>query len=199
MTIRRLTAGQTQRLRDALGINVLDIGSEPYIQHMRIVDVIANNLSSDSNPVANCSTSVTAVGSVVLTLDSMAGMTQGESVVLDADPEFIERVTIKATSGSTITVNCQRLHTPTFPVEVESGLTRVLLKLAELAQIERRLDQSLIRAGVSDAGQAKLYGGRDDVFSRLRAEKRAKRMELASIVNFIPLDLRGGGGGMSLG
>lgn len=182
MAIRYLSAGELQRLRYELGANVVGIGAEPYIEHQRIFDVIQQNLTSDSTEPTTSTTAVTSAGSVTLTLASASGLSAGARVVLDTDDDY-EVVTVKALSGSTITVNCRRTHGAPFPVEIESGLTMVRCKLWQLAGLERQVTDAAADAGLKKVDEVEFAVGRESSLVTLKKQQHAARVELASLVN----------------
>lgn len=202
MTARALTDGELQRLRYELGANVLLVNAEPYIPHQRVFDIIQSNLASDTNAILMASTSVTAAGSATLTLDAVTGLTQMGRVVVDTDDAY-EIATVKRISGLTITVQCQKVHTSPFPVEIESGLTLVRCKLWTLGSVERQMFDAAGAAGIKRADEVEFFSKTEGgLLDSLRAQQAMHRTELASLVNLQQvldgLGFRSGGVGFSL-
>ncbi len=182
MAVRYLSNGECDRLRYELGLNVVGIGAEPYIGHAQIIAIIQSYLASNAQAVAYSATAVTIAGGVTLTLDSVVGIDTGTPLVLDVDA-FAERVTVKRVVSSTIIVNCKKLHAANFPVEIESGLTLVRMKLAELDSIATRITEASDSAGLKRVDEVEWKDGRMTVAAELASQQLARRRELASLVN----------------
>lgn len=198
MAVRYLSDGELQRLRYELGANVLALGAEPYVQHLRIFDVVRDNLESDATEPTTSATSVTAAGSVALTLASASGIAAGTRVLLDVDEEH-EVCTVKNVSGLVVTVNCRRLHTTPFPVEIESGLTIVRALLWHLADLARQLREAAADAGIKRVDEVEFFDAQryaDTSAGRLARQRAEARAELASAVNLqgVMAQLRADGG-----
>lgn len=185
MAVRTLSDGELQRLRYELGFNVVGIGAEPYIDHAQIPSTIQSYLFSDVQAVAYSATAVTTPGSVDLHLDCVTGISQGTPVVIDCDDSF-ERVTVKKVNAleSLITVNCKRLHGTPFPVEIESGLSMVRVKLWTLASLEGRILDAADAAGLKSVDEVVFQDAKaTSVLATLLRQQQVHRRELASLVN----------------
>jgi hypothetical protein len=109
--------------------------------------VIRDHVASSSVAATTSATAVTAAGPTTLTLASVTGLASGSRVVLDVD-SVREVVTVRAVVGSTISVVCRRLHSGTYPVEVESPLTIVRGLLADLASLDDQEQDATSSAGL---------------------------------------------------
>lgn len=127
--------------------SVLDVSAAPYFDIRAIYDVIQAHVPSSATAATTSATAVTAVGPTTLTLASVTGLASGSRVVLDVD-SVREVVTVRAVVGSTISVVCRRLHSGTYPVEVESPLTIVRGLLADLASLDDQEQDATSSAGL---------------------------------------------------
>ena len=182
MTVRYLSNGECDRLRYELGLNVVGIGAEPYIGHAQIISIIQSYLASNAQDVVYTSSGVTTVGSNSVALTSVTGIDTGTVLVFDAD-EFLERCTVKRVVGLNVYVNCKKLHTVNTPVEIESGLTLVRGKLAELDTIAQRIAEAADSAGLKRVDEVEWKDGVRTVATELASQQLARRRELASLVN----------------
>jgi hypothetical protein len=130
-----LTEDELARIRAEVYDNVLDAGATVYFPVRSLYDVIRTNVVSSSVSATSSTTTVSAAGPTTLTLASVTGLTAGQKVQIDCDG-LRETVTVRAISGSTISVICNKLHSGTYPVEIESPLTIVRGVLSDLALIE---------------------------------------------------------------
>lgn len=142
-----LTDDEMARVRAELGQHVLANAASPLIGILSIWNVIRDNVVSSSVSPTTSATTVSAAGPAVLTLASVVGFVEGQSVQLDCDAER-ETVTIRAVVGSTISVICRKPHSGTYPVAVESPLTIVRGLLSDL----RRLSQGDMLTAFSALG-----------------------------------------------
>lgn len=177
-----LTDDELQRVRAELADNVLDLGALPYIGHRNIYDVIKANVSASSVAATSSSTAVTAAGATTLTLGTTSGLVAGTKVQLDAD-DARETVSVRAVSGSTISVVCRKTHSGTYPVEVESGLTLVRGCLADLAVLQDRVNDAAASAGIKKVDEVEFFGPADgrSVLDELRRAQYARRLDLARL------------------
>lgn len=142
-----LTDDELGRIKAEVLDNVLDVGATPYIGIRAVYDVIRDHVASSSVAPTTSTTAVTAAGPASLTLASVAGLALGSRVVLDVD-SVREVVTVRAVTGSAISVVCRRLHSGTYPVEVESPLTIVRGLLADLAALDDQEQDATASAGL---------------------------------------------------
>lgn len=130
-----ITEDELARIRAEVLDNVLDAGATAYFDVRGIYDVIRTNVVSSSVAATTSTTTVSSAGPTTLTLASVSGLTAGQKVQVDCDA-LRETVTVRAISGSTISVICRKAHSGTYPVEIESPLTLVRGVLSDLAQLE---------------------------------------------------------------
>lgn len=196
MAVRYLSDGELQRVRYELGHNVLELGALPYVGHRQIFAVIQENCASDAQDPTTSTTAVTAAGPASLTLASVTGIAQGARVVLDVD-DAREVVTVRAVSGSAISVVCRKTHGGTYPVEIESALTLVRGVLSDLTvNAEKIRDDG---GDIKQVDEVTFFGegGFDDSSLGRAYEKHIRlRRELASLVG-IESNRGGRGGGSS--
>ena len=163
------------RVKAELFDNVLDFGAVPWLSVRAIYDVIRANVSGSSVAPTTSSTAVTVPGATVLTLASVTGLAAASRVVLDVDASR-EVVTVRAVSGSTVSVVCSKLHGGTYPVEIESGLTIVRGILADLEAIDQQQRLAIPQAGVRRVDEIEFFGKADG--GSARAQLEAHRNQL---------------------
>jgi hypothetical protein len=117
----------------------------------------------------------------VLTLASVAGLSSGSRVVLDVDTSR-EVVTVRAVTGSTVSVVCAKTHAGTYPVEVESALTIVRGILADLEAIDQQERVAIPQAGVKRVDEIEFFGRAEggSAQASLTQHRNALRARLAS-------------------
>jgi hypothetical protein len=185
VTVRTLSDAEAQRLRYELGLNVVGIGAEPYIGHAQIIAIIQQYLASDVQDPTYSTSAVTATGSNLLLVGSTTGLTAGTPVILDVD-DLAERVVIKSVGINTITVNCRKLHSASFPVEIESGLTLVRGRLATLSSLDDKIIAAADAAGIKQVDEVVFQDATSfgmSVLGQLKTQQTMHRRELASLVN----------------
>ena len=184
-----LTADEMWRVKAELFDNVLGFGAEPYIGVRAIYDVIQQNVTSSSVPPTTSATAVTTAGPNVLTLASVNGLVASSRVVLDVD-NAREVVTVRAVSGSTISVVCTKTHSGTYPVEVESALTIVRGILADLEALDQQERITIPNGGVKRVDEHCAHGrevgasdgaGQRDVDQELEGHGRRAAGEAAPL------------------
>lgn len=152
-----LTTAELMRIRAELFDNVLDLGAVPMIDiHAIYTSVIQPNLSSSSTAATSSTTTVSAAGPSVLTLADVTGISAGTRLVIDVDGSR-EVCTVRAVTGSTVSVICQQTHSGTYPVEIESGLTIVRGVLADLEAVDQRQRVSVSSAGVKKVDEIEFF------------------------------------------
>jgi hypothetical protein len=142
-----LTDDEMMRIRAELGTHLLSNTAEPLIGTSPLWAVIRDNVTSSTVSPTTSATTVSAVGPTTLTLASVTGYTAGQAIQIDCDAER-ETCTIRNVSGLTVSVICRKLHSGTYPVEVESPLTIVRGILSDL----RRLEQGDVLAAFDTLG-----------------------------------------------
>lgn len=160
-----LLDSELARIKAELGFNLLGIGAEPYIGITRFFEQIAiPNLSAGA--VTTSSTTVTAVADgasvtpVTLTVDSATGIAMFNRVVIDVD-DLTEMATVRAVSGSTITVALRLAHTGTYPIQVEGGESLVRYYLAKCRTTAEQISEYGEGAGIKsiDKEDVVFFGG----------------------------------------
>lgn len=176
-----LTDGEMSRIRAEIFDNVLSVGAIPWIDVRSIYDVIEANVVSSSVTPTTSTTAVTSPGAVVLTLASVVGLSSGSRVVLDVDAAR-EVVTVRAVSGSTISVVATKTHAGTYPVEVESALTIVRGVLADLEAIDLQERLAIPQAGVKRVDEIEFFGAAEggSAHASLTRHRNSLRSRLAS-------------------
>ena len=118
-----LSSQDVLTVRRELGHNLLTIGALPFIRYVSLFDQIVGPYM-DTGATTTSSTTVTAASTptpVTLTLASATGFTAEARVVVDVD-SLQEEATIRAVSGSTITLILSLAHTGTYPVTMVGGV-----------------------------------------------------------------------------
>lgn len=179
---------------------LLTYGAIPYVRVRSIYDLIQTTVVSSSVAGTYSATAVTAAGPATLTLTDATGYVAGQRVVLDADASR-EAVTIRSVSGSTISVICQKTHSGTYPVEVESALTIVRGLLCDLVACEELERQAPASAGLKRVDEVEWFGGAGEqsIASALSARRASLRADLATALGLgeiyrMGLARRSGGG-----
>lgn len=197
-----LSDAEIARIKYHLGYNLLANGAEPYIGITALfANVIQPYLTGGASTTS--STAVTAADeptAVTLTLTSATGFVAGDTCLVDVDSKQ-ERVTIRALSGSTITVLLSLAHSGTYPVVVEGpeALVRSLLKKADEAQTALNTATSTAGLKQVDNGGVEWFSASDGgTMKSLRSQLNYWRDELASALGIVRLNKRGGGGCVSL-
>jgi hypothetical protein len=154
-----LSESELARIRAELLDQVTDAAAEPYLGFRSIYAVIQDNVSASATAATTSSTSVSTLGATTITVASATGIAAAERVVLDADRQR-ETVTVRNVSGSVLSVVCQKTHSGTYPVEIESPLTIVRGLLQDLSDLDVHEQASFASLGLkrvdevewSDAG-----------------------------------------------
>lgn len=181
MTARTLDAADLARIKVELHDTIVSIAALAYIDVRSIYDTVIGVYvtSSDTDPTSS-STAVTATGATTLTLGSVSGISAGTKIVLDVD-DAREVVTVRSVSGSTVSVICRRLHSGTYPVEIESPLTIVRGILADLTTLSLTRRTSFSTAGVKSVdGEIEFFGAGEggSALVSVAAERERLRYEL---------------------
>jgi hypothetical protein len=178
--VSTLTDDEMWRIKAELFDNVLGFGAEPYIGVRAIYNVIQQNVTSSSVSPTTSTTAVTSAGPVVLTLASVTGLAASSRIVLDVD-NAREVVTVRAVTGSTISVVVTKTHSGTYPVEVESGLTIVRGLLADLETLDQQERITIPNGGVKRVDEIEFFSRAEgNVQQSLTAHRNAIRSRLAS-------------------
>lgn len=136
MTAPTLTLIEMQRIKYELGDTVLNVGAQPWIGIRSVWNVIKDNVLGSDTPPTSSSTTVSAVGAVSITVASVTDLVAGTRVQIDVDGQR-ETCTVRAVTGSALSLITRKLHSGTYPVEIESSLTIVRGIISDLTQLEQ--------------------------------------------------------------
>ena len=153
-----LSSQEILSVRKELGHNLLTIGALPFIRYVSLFDQIVGPYM-DTGATTTSSTTVTAASTptpVTLTLASATGFTAEARVVVDVD-SLQEEATIRAVSGSTITLILSLAHTGTYPVTMVGGVTIIRSILKDLAALKTQLGTVIATAGLKRAEDIEWY------------------------------------------
>lgn len=195
-----LLDSEVAAIKAALGYNVLSIGAEPYADvRAYFTQVMQPYLSGGAT--TSSSTAVTAATSptpVVLTLADATGFALGDTVIVDVD-SLQESATVRAVSGSTVTVLLSKAHSLTYPVTVEGPETLVrayLRKLRSLSVSGGAFDGVADTAGIKKVDEIEFFGGAGggSTLRDLRRLQNHYRDELAALLGIPNMHGMSGGG-----
>lgn len=131
-----LTADEMGRIKYELNDAVLSYNALPWIGIRVVWDVIQTSVESSSTPATSSSTAITAAGPVTITVASATGLSVGTRVQLDCDGQR-ETCSVRNVAGSVLSLVARKLHSGTYPVEIESPLTIVRGCVADLSALEQ--------------------------------------------------------------
>jgi len=131
-----LTLIEMQRIKYELGDAVLNVGAQPWIGIRSVWNVIKDNvLGSDTAPTST-STTISAAAATTITVVSAVDLVAGTRVQIDVDGQR-ETCTIRNVAGSVLSLVARKVHSGTYPVEIESSLTIVRGLIADLTALEQ--------------------------------------------------------------
>jgi hypothetical protein len=181
-----LLSSEIYRIKAELGFNLLTVGAEPYIGITALFDQIVKPYLS-SGAITTSSTVVTqqsAPTAIALTLASAVGFSQFDRVVIDVDGAQ-EAASVRAISGSAITVLLSGAHSGTYPITVEGGEAIVREKLAVCLALGRAMAGATTGAGalkqVDEVSWYQSVAGKT-TFEVIRGDLMLARDELAAAV-----------------
>jgi hypothetical protein len=131
-----LSSDEMARIKLELGDTVLAVGAQPWIGIRSVWDVIQTYVESSSVAATSSSTTVSAAGPTTVTVASATGLVAGTRVQIDVDGQR-ETCTIRNVAGSVLSLVARKVHSGTYPVEVESALTLVRGVLSDLISLEQ--------------------------------------------------------------
>lgn len=151
-----LTNGELDRIRAELGYNLLNVGAEPYIGVAAIFSQVIQPYMREGLDTTSA-TAITTVGvPTAITLGSATGISVHDHVVIDVDGLF-EYVTVRAVSGSTITVIPAGAHSGTYPVTVDGGLQIVRECLSNLYLTRQKMRQQRGTGALKKVDEIEFY------------------------------------------
>lgn len=131
-----LTADEMGRIKYELNDAVLSYNALPWIGIRVVWDVIQTSVESSSTPATSSSTAITAAGPVTITVASATGLSVGTRVQLDCDGQR-ETCSVRNVAGNVLSLVARKIHSGTYPVEIESPLTIVRGCVADLSALEQ--------------------------------------------------------------
>lgn len=185
-----LTDSEILRIRAELGVNLLEVGAEPFIGvHSVFTNIIQQYMTSGASTTS--ATAVTAASSptpVTLTLASATGFAAFARVIVDVDARQ-EQATVQSLSGTSMTVQLSKAHTGTYPVVVEAGEAIVRQCLRQLQLIADELGgggSGVQGAGLKRVDEIEFYPAGSSAssqtrFSQLADARQYWRGELAKL------------------
>jgi len=181
-----LLTSEVQRVRYELGINLLEVGSEPYISTQRVIDEIVQTYlqAGAETTSATAVTAATTATPATLTLASIANFTVGDEVVIDVDSRR-ESATIQSIAGSDVVVLLTLAHTGTYPVAVYGGLTQIRDILSKIKAVAGLLGtKAFTAAGLKQVDEIIFETGAkgSSLLESLKDARMYWRDELASAV-----------------
>ncbi len=204
-----LTDSEVLRIRAELGVNLLEVGAEPFIGvHSVFTSVIQQYMTAGASTTS--STAVTAASAptpVTLTLASGTGFAAFDRVVVDVDARQ-ELCSVQSISGTSLTVLLQKAHSGTYPVVVEAGESHVRNALRQLQLIADELGgggSGVQGAGLKRVDEIEFYPAGSSAssqtrFAQLVDARQYWRGELAKLCGIYEWWLgRQAGGGMGGG
>lgn len=131
-----LTADEMGRIKYELNDAVLSYNALPWIGIRVVWDVIQTSVESSITPATSSSTAITAAGPVTITVASATGLNVGTRVQLDCDGQR-ETCSVRNVAGNVLSLVARKIHSGTYPVEIESPLTIVRGCVADLSALEQ--------------------------------------------------------------
>lgn len=155
-----LTSAEIEATRFHLNWGNIGVGGYPYTPegfYELFEDVIAQYLTTGAE--TNASTSITADTITTVTPASMTDIVANVRLVIDTDTDQ-ETVVVKSTTLTTFTARFAKAHAGTYPIAVESGLTRLRSLLADADAAFKALTSSDTGAtsGLKRVDELEWYG-----------------------------------------
>jgi len=177
-----LTDSEVLRIRYELGFNLLNADAAYWIgvtqAFEQIIQPFLESGASTTSSTAVVASTTPAV--VTITLASAAGFSAFDRAVVDVD-SFQEISTIRAVSGSTITLVLSKAHTGTYPVLVEGGESIVREILNRIREVKTQLSTVFGTGALKKVDEIEWYqSGASTQFGMLGDQLTHWRNELAS-------------------
>lgn len=156
-----LTSAEIEAVRFHLDYGNISVGGYPYTPEgyfELFTNVVAEYLTTGAETTA--ATVVTADTIVTVTPASMTGITANSRLVIDVDTDR-ETVVVKSVTATTFTARFAKAHTGTYPIAVESGVTRLreLIAAADTAYKALTSDDVGAASGVKKVDEIEFFGG----------------------------------------
>lgn len=172
-----LSDSEIERIRAELLDQLTDAAAEPYLGHRGIYAVIQDNVSGSSTAATTSSSTVSTPGATTITVASASGISAGTRLVIDCDRQR-EVVTVRNVSTLTLSIVCQKTHSGTYPVEIESALTLVRGLLQDLSDLEVREQEAYASLGLKRVDDVEWSD--DGIARRIHAQRSVLRQRLAA-------------------
>jgi hypothetical protein len=192
-----LTEGELDRIRSELGYNVLNVGAEPFIGvHAVFSQVIQPYLREGLDTTSATAVTVSLPGAAVaITLDSVVGVTLHSRLAVDVD-DFLEMATVRAISGSIVTLILKKAHTGTYTVTLDGGLQIVRECLAGLYKTQLQIDEDEGTGAIKKVDEIEFYDSRKRSNLELLTAKQEHwrdRLRAALSIQRRPMNASNGG------
>jgi hypothetical protein len=181
------------RVRYELGYSSVTVSGEPWIDWSYAPEVALDNLYTGAETTSATSVTTTSEPTTI-TLASGTGFASGLRVHVGAGITR-EVVVAQNVSGASLAATFAKLHSGTYPVEVESGESMLRTILTKIDDVTDRIQKGFPRGGLKAiVGEVEWYEG--GVFEELNAELGRWRDSLAALLK-LP-NLRNNRGGSTL-
>lgn len=173
-----LSESELARIRAELLDQITDAAAEPYLGYRSIYSVIQSNVSASATAATTSSSTVSTLGATTITVASATGISASDRVVLDVDRQR-ETVTVRDVSGSVLSVVCQKTHSGTYPVEIESALTIVRGLLQDLSDLEIHEQAAFASLGLKRVDEVEWSDS--GASARIESQRAVLRKRLAAV------------------
>jgi len=187
-----LTESEVQSLRHHLGYGNITTGAYPYTPdgfYELFTSVISPNLQTGAETTS--ATATTAAATTTIVVVSATGIVTHARLVIDVG-ENAEIVVARSVSGTSVTAYFAKAHTGTYPVCVESGVTRLrmLLQRADAAWEALTSGKMFSTAGVKKVDEIEFFdpksGGASAQLTGTRKAYETVVWEISSLVRVLP-------------
>lgn len=187
-----LTDAEIQSLRHHLGYGNVSTGAYPYTPdgfYELFTSVISPNLQTGAETTS--ATATTAGASTAIVVEASTGIVAYARLVIDVGDQA-EIVTVKAVSGLNVTAYFTIAHSGTYPVAVESGVSRLrmLLHRADAAWQALTSGKMFSGAGIKQVDEVHFFdpksGGASAQLAGTRKAYEAVVWEISSLVRVLP-------------
>lgn len=194
-----MTESEIEATRFHLNYGNIGVGGYPYTPDGFLElfeDVISQYLTTGAETTASTATTADAITAV--TPASMTDIAANVRLVIDTDTDQ-EVVVVKSTTATTFTARFAKAHMGTYPVAVESGLTRLRMLLADAEKAFRELTSvdTASYAGLKKVDEIEFHGnsktGTNGVFDGKMEHYKAIVARISSLVR-VPVNCPDGGG-----